>query len=155
MTWIAIAWSGFVATILSAALFWALRALGWTPFSPSIQLGTLFLRDPRSPVTETLGFVLLLLLGSTLVPAVYAFLLDRLGEPSATLGAALGAAHGLLTAALLPAWGAVSAGVRSGLVPPPGRLGLGWGRPTPVGIVVGHVVFGGVLGAILAGFASV
>lgn len=152
MHWFAIAWSGFVATLIASAFFWLLRSFGWTRFSPSVQVGCIFLRNPSSPVTETLGFVILLLLGSTLVPAAYAKLFQLWTGPSWSTGALVGVVHGILAAALIPALGMISACVRSGATPAPGRLGLAWGRATPAGVVVGHLVYGGIAGAILAGF---
>lgn len=152
MNWFAVAWAGFVATTLSAALFWVVRSVGWTRFSPTEQLGCLFLRNPRSPTTETIGFVLLFLLGSTVVPAAYVGIMRLLGEPGWWEGAVLGAVHGLAAAALLPAFGMITACGRAGLVPPPQRFGLGWGRATPFALVVGHALYGAVAGAIVAGF---
>lgn len=152
MDWFAIGWSGFVASIVAAAFFWLLRSLGWSRFSPSVQLGCLFFRNPRSPMTETVGFLLFLLLGSTLIPAAYALLLAGLGRVSWPAGAGLGAVHGFIVAASLPLLGTVSACVRAGMEPRPGRFGIAWGWPTPLGVVTGHLVYGSVIGAVLASF---
>lgn len=149
---ITVAWAGFVAIVFAAAFFWLLRSFGVTQFSPTVQLGCLFLRDPRHPATETVGFVLLLLLGSTLVPALYAMLFAAASGPSWGLGLLVGAVHGALTVAALPALGTISACIRAGRMEAPGRFGLDWGRLTPVGIVLGHALYGAVCGAILANF---
>ena len=152
MDWFAIGWAGFVATTLAAAFFWLLRSLGWTRFSPSVQLGCLFFRDHRSPLTETVGFLLLLTLGSTLVPAIYSTLLAQLGGATAPRGFAVGFAHGLVAAALLAPVAAVSPCVRAGDFPAPGRFGLAWGRVTPGGLVLGHALYGAAVAAILEAF---
>jgi hypothetical protein len=34
-------------------------------------------------------------------------------------------------------------------------MGLKWGTSTPAVVALGHMVYGGVLGAVLAGFATV
>lgn len=150
--WFEIGWAGFVATTVAAAFFWLLRSMGWTRFSPSIQLGCLFFRDHRSPMTETVGFLLLLALGSTLVPALYALLLAQLGGSRVVLGLTLGIAHGLVAAALLAPVAAISPCVRAGTFPAPGRLGLEWGRITPAGVVLGHALYGAAVAAILEAF---
>ncbi len=152
MNWIALGWSGFVATTLATAVFWAFRSLGWTLYSPTVQIGGIFFRDPDSPNTETLGFVILFLLGSTVVPALYSLVLGSWGGANWQSGAAVGVVHGLIAVAALPLIGTISASVRSGPLPHPGPFGLSWGRITPVAIVLGHGVYGGVVGAILAGF---
>lgn len=152
MSWSGVIWAGFIATTLSAAFFWVFRSLGWTEFSPARQLGCILFRDPRGPTPETIGFLLLLALGSTLLPAAYGALLARLGGPTWQGGAALGAVHGLLAAALLPTLGTISACVRHGFMRPPGRLGLAWGRVTPGAVIGGHALYGSIVGAILAAF---
>lgn len=149
---IAIVWAGFVATTLAMAFFWVARSLGWTSFSPTIQVGCLFTRDPRKPLTETIGFILVLIGGSTLVPALYGAILGRWGGPGWIGGLVLGGFLGLAVAAALPLFGTISACVRTGSIPPPGTFGIGWGRPTPAVILAGHMIYGAVVGAVLRAF---
>ena len=149
MPFFSIAWAGFVAVILAAALFWIFRAFRLTEFSPSIQLGCLFLRNPGHPGTETTGFFLLVLLGSSLVPFLYQQLFSVLGGPSWMLGLGLGVLHGLAAAALLPAFGTISACIRAGAIRAPGPMGTKWGWLTPFTMVLGHGLYGAVCGAIL------
>ncbi len=150
--WTVVLWSGFLATTLAASLLALLRTWRLTLFSPSLQLGCFFLRDPRHPATEVLGLVLLFGLGSTLVPALYFLLMVAWNEPSWYTGVVLGALHGAISVLFLPFVGTISACVRSGHLSPPGWFGLGWGRATAVGVLAGHVVYGGLLGAVLAAF---
>ena len=152
--WSAILWAGFVATTLAAACFWVFRTFGWTQLSPSSQLGCLFFGNPRLPLTEVVGLLLLFVLGSTLVAWLYALLLRQTGGVSLGRGALLGLVHGGVAVASLPTLGTISACVRSGFLPPPGRFGLAWGRGTPAGVVVGHVVYGAAVGATLAAFMA-
>jgi hypothetical protein len=150
VTWSAIAWAGFVAGVLAACAFWLFRSFGLTLFSPTTQLGCLFSSEPGLPVTETVGVLVYLALAATVVPAAYAGVMG--GRADWDAGVVLGAVHGAAAAALLPWWGRVSRCVRAGRLPPPGVLGTGWGPGTPVLLVAGHMVYGGVLGAVLAGF---
>lgn len=152
MSWSAIIWAGFIATTMSAAFFWVMRSLGLTRFSPGTQLGCLFFRDPRGPTTETVGLLVFFGLGSSLLPLLYQLVLAGAVGVSAAGGAILGMLHGAVVAALLPTLGTISACVRHGFMPPPGRFGLAWGRMTPVAVVAGHAIYGGIVGAILAAF---
>lgn len=152
MDWLVVIWSGFVASALAAAFFWLVRSFGWTRFNPFVQLGCLFFKDPRSPITETAGFLCFILLGSTVIPALYALVLARVAGPSWGSGVALGLLHGAVAAAALPLLGTISACVRAGAESRPGWFGIEWGWPTPVGVMGGHLVYGGVTGAVLASF---
>jgi hypothetical protein len=145
-----VAWAGFIAVISSAVLFWLLRALRLTSFSPSEQLGGIFLSDLHHPGADSLGFLLLLALGTLVFPEIYAWLLSLGPGVSAGWGALLGALHGLIAAAALPVLGTISASVRAGRTRAPGPFGRNWGRMTPVVVLAGHAVYGAVLGATLA-----
>lgn len=145
----AIAWAGFVAIVLSAAFFWLLRSSGATQFSPSIQLGCIFIPNPRHPAADTIGFSLMLLLGTVVFPVIYAQIFAWTRGPSGTAGLAVGVLHGIAAAAALPVLGTISASVRAGTVPAPGPFGTKWGWLTPLALVVGHGLYGAVFGAIL------
>jgi hypothetical protein len=149
MPFFSIAWAGFVAVILAAAVFWLFRATRLTEFSPSIQLGCLFMRNPAHPATETTGFLLLVVLGSSLVPFVYQRIFALFGGPSWLVGLGVGALHGLVAAALLPAFGTISACIRAGAIKAPGHMGIKWGWLTPFAMVLGHGLYGAICGAIL------
>jgi hypothetical protein len=144
-----IVWAGFVAGVLAAGVFWIFRTLSLTELSATGQLGCLFFDDPRLPMTETVGFGLFLALHATLLAALYAGVLRALGGPGWGTGLAAGGVFGLLVAAALPWLGRASRCVRMGRLPPPGRLGLDWGQATPVALIAGYAVYGGVFGAVL------
>lgn len=152
MDWIAIGWAGFVATMLQLAFFRVAYSFSVTRFSPTMQAGCIFMRNPYSPGTDTLGYLLLVALGSTVVPWLYALVMQTWTGVSWQSGLILGAAHGLAAAAALPGLGTISACIRAGAFPHPGRFGIEWGRFTPLVLVAGHVLYGGVAGAILAAF---
>lgn len=154
LDWSALVWAGFVATTLSASLFWICRMLDLTTFSPTAQLGCLFFDDPRTPLSDSLGFVLLYLVGSLLLPRIYLEILPGFGKAGWETGALLGGVQGALMVAFLPLLGTISACVRRGKMPPPGRFGLEWGRATPLVILTGHVLYGGLLAALLRAFRA-
>ena len=148
----AVVWAGFVATILSACVFWLFRSFDLTRFSPTTQLGCIFFREPNVPLTETVGFLLFLALGLTLVPALFAGLMRVMGGAGWGTGIAAGLLLGSAAAASLPLLERVSGCVKQGRLPPPGRFGLQWGRATPWAVVAGYVAYGAVLGGVLAAF---
>jgi hypothetical protein len=141
-------WAGFAASVLAACTFWLLRTTGLTRFSPTTLLGCMVHRDPRLPLTETTGVVLFMLVGTTLVPMLYAVAMRAAGGLGWGTGVVVGLVHGALTAGLLPWVAGSSACVRDGHLPRPGRLALGWGRGTPAAVVAGHVVYGAIVGAV-------
>lgn len=152
-SWSAIVFSGFVATVLSACVFWVFRSFELTRFSPTSQLGCIFFREPNVPLTETVGFLLFLALGVSLLPTVYAAFMDALGGAGWGAGALAGLLHGAAVAAALPLMER-SQCVKQGRLPPPGRFGLGWGRATPWVVVAGHVAYGVVVGGVLNAFRN-
>jgi hypothetical protein len=149
--WSGIVWAGFIASVLAACVFWLFRALDLTRFSPTSQLGCLLFDDPRLPITETVGVLIFLVLGTTVTAALFAGIMRMLGGPGWISGAGAGVLVGLAVAGALPWLARVNRCVRMGRLPPPGRMGLAWGRATPVALVVGSAAYGGVLGAVLAG----
>ena len=151
-SWTAIVFAGFVATVLSACVFWVFRTFELTRFSPTSQLGCLFFREPNVPLTETVGFLLFLALGISVVPALYAGSMGVLGGAGWGNGLLAGLVLGAAVAAALPLLERVSRCVKQGRLPPPGRFGLGWGRATPWAVVAGHVAYGAVLGGVLNAF---
>lgn len=148
-TWGGIVWSGFVAGVLAASVLWLFRTLGLTRLSATGQLGCLFYDDPRLPMAETLGFGLFLALHATLLAALFAALLRAAGGPGWGTGVGIGGVFGVAVAAALPWLAKASRCVRMGRVPAPGHLGFEWGQATPVALIAGYAVYGGVLGAIL------
>jgi hypothetical protein len=148
----AVVWAGFVATILSACVFWLFRSFDLTRFSPTTQLGCIFFREPNVPLTETVGFLLFLALGVTLVPAVFAGLMNVMGGAGWGTGIAAGVLVGSAAAAALPLLERVSQCVKVGRLPPPGRFGMEWGRATPWAVLAGYVAYGAVMGGVLVAF---
>ena len=148
-TWGNIIWAGFAASVLAACVFWLVRTLGWTRVAFTSFLGCFVGEDPRVPLTETVGLVLFLASGTTVLAIVYAWAMQFFGGAGWGTGALVGLLHGALMVAALPWLARINRGIRAGRVPPPGRAGLEWGRWAPAGLVAGHLVYGAVLGGIL------
>jgi hypothetical protein len=104
------------------------------------------------PATETVGFLLFLGLGVSLLPALFVGIMRVMGGTGWGTGIAAGLLVGAAAAAALPLLERVSGCIKQGRLPPPGRFGLNWGRATPWAVIAGHVAYGAVLGGVLAAF---
>lgn len=155
IAWSPVIWSGLVAATFAAALFWLFRAFAATRFTAATALAGLVFREPDAPLPETFGQLTFLLLHATVVALVNAELLLWAGGATLPRGVLIGGLQGLIGILLVPLLGTISASVRNGPVPSPGRFGTGWGPATPVSILVGYVVYGAVFATAFAGFATI
>ncbi len=152
MNWVALASAGFVATTLTLAFFALVRILGWTTLDPTGAVGASLTRRAGHPLSDTVGFALLLLIGSTALPALFATALSSWSGPAAAGGAILGGFLGLLIGLGITLYGTISAQSWRSTRDGPGPYGIGWGKPTPALIVAGSMLYGAVVAAVLAGF---
>ena len=148
----ALVFSGFVASLLTIFFFQITRSFRWTSFSPTILLGCLVVRDPRHPFAETIGYLLLLVGGSSVGALLLRYLQGVLGVSGWPGGVVAGGVMGLFLSAATPVLGMNTACSKGGALPPPGYFGVGWGKATPVVISVGCALYGAALAAIHAGF---
>jgi len=110
-----------------------------------MMLGTMFLASPGPALW--LGMMIHLMMGTVLFPAIYGFALQP-GSGSGTgrgvlLGLILWAAANLM---VMPMMDAIHPMVKSGMMPAPGFLMLNLGVMAPVGSLIGHLVYGALLG---------
>lgn len=153
MSWSSwLAW-GFAATIVLTSFMAGSQGFGMTRMNIPYILGTMF--TPNRDRAKALGVVLHVIAGLVL-SLIYVGVFHAWGGPALWKGAAIGLVHGVfvLTAAMpvLPGVHPRMASESRGptvmrMLEPPGFLALHYGIRTPIAILVGHVVFGGVLGA--------
>lgn len=142
VAWTLLLWSGFTATLAVTWLDGVACAYGLTRLRAPRLLGCLVVERPRW-LGASAGLLLHFLLGTLAFPAAYAVVFTRLGRADAGMGMLLGGIHGLAAGASLP-WLA-----RAGRCSPeggPGLFGRRLGVATPLGIVLAHIVYGGLLG---------
>jgi hypothetical protein len=139
-------WGGLTATLVVTWLGALATWNGLTGLRPGRLLGCLLLRDPAAWGTALLGGALHLLLGTVVFPAGYVALFEWLDRADAPLGLLLGAAHGVLAGAALPLLARRSRCARAGDAPDPGLFGHRLGAATPLGLLVVHLLYGGLLG---------
>jgi len=152
LPWEALVWSGLIASAANLFVLGAGSSFGWLRYRPTALVGTAILPTPHHPTTETLGVVIIFGLGIGALPPLYYLLMG--GDPSLGAGLLLGMVHGILVLAALPLYGRVSPAVREGTLDDPGLFGIGWGAKAITAVMAGHLVYGGVLGGVLAAFAT-
>jgi hypothetical protein len=148
---------GAVGTIVLTSGLRLAQELGWTRMDIPLLLGTVF-TDRRGPAS-VIGYVVHFANGLLFALAYYA-VFRAVGHAGWLFGAALGLVHaflagGALLTVLLPAvhprmgspW---SDAEETPLLEAPGFLLMNYGRRTLIWTLVGHVVYG----AIVGGFAA-
>ncbi|MBC8365714.1 MAG: hypothetical protein H8E59_12010 [Actinobacteria bacterium] len=148
--------SGFVATVAMSSMMAMARMAGMTrmPAMPLV-LGSMFTGDRQRAVQiGLLGHYLMM--GTAAFGAIYALRYAALDIDTWSAGLAIGAIHGAVVGAVvLPMMGRIHPRlrIRSGrdtvtdeggvlLITAPGFFGRAWGAMTPMGIVVGHALYG-------------
>ena len=148
---------GVVGTVLLTSGLRGAQELGWTRMDLPLLLGTIF-SDQRSRAS-TIGYAVHFANGLLFALAYYA-IFSAVGRAGWLFGAGLGAVHGVfaggaLVTILLPAvhprmgtpW---SDSEETPLLEPPGFLLENYGQRTAIANLVGHLLYG----AIVGGFAG-
>lgn len=144
---------GFVATLLHTTIMSAGQGLGLSRMSLPYMIGTAFTPDHRRAIL--LGFVLHFFNG-WIFALFYALIFEKLCLANVWLGALLGVGQGLVVLVtfmpILPTLHPRMADEHRGPEPtralePPGFMALNYGRQTPLVTLLGHLVYGGLIGA--------
>jgi uncharacterized membrane protein YagU involved in acid resistance len=145
---------GFVGTAVLTTLMSGSQALGLTRMNLPYMLGTMF--TPSRDRAKVVGFAVHFLNG-WLFASVYAAAFQSWRRSTWWLGVAIGAVHALFVLvpgmALLPSLHPRMASEQSGPTPtrqlePPGLLALNYGYRTPLSVVLSHIAYGAILGAL-------
>ena len=137
--------AGFVATVAMTALMYMAPIMGMPKMDIATMLGTMFLSSLGAAFW--FGMMIHLVMGIVLFPVIYRLALQR-GDRS---GTAAGALFGLVLWAIanfmvMPMIGVIHPAVKGGMMPAPGFLMLHLGVMAPVGSLIGHLVYGALLG---------
>lgn len=151
-------WAGVVAAVAMLGVIYAGLASGMTSMNLLRTLGTMIAPRGADAVVYGLGLMMHLMMGAVF-GVVHAGLLHAVdvGSDGAAVGYGVlfGVIHGLMVAMTMPIMLTMMHPlVRSGEMPKPGVAMTNLGKMTPMGIVMGHVVFGLVAGAIYVGIAG-
>ena len=144
--------AGFIATSAMTALMYLAPTMGMPKMDIATMLGTMFFASPA--LALWLGMLIHLTIGSLLFPAVYHFALQPENGSGTgrglVFGFALWAAANLI---VMPMMSTIHPMVRSGMMTAPGLLLLHLGAMAPVGSLIGHLLYGTLLGK-LAGLRA-
>ena len=151
-------WAGFVGAIAMLGVIYMGLASGMTSMNLLRTLGTMAVPKASNPVIYGIGLMMHLMMGAGfgLVHAGLLHAVDPASEgAAAAYGALFGGVHGVIVALTMPViLTMMHPLVRSGDLPEPGVALTRLGKMTPVGIVMAHVVFGLVVGAIYVSVAG-
>lgn len=142
---------GFAATIVLTSLMAGSQGLGMTRMNIPYILGTMV--TPNRDRAKTLGVGLHVITG-WMFSLLYVAAFHQWGGPAWWKGASIGLVHAVFVLTAMPALPGIHPRMASESrgptvvrqLEPPGFLALHYGIQTPISIVVGHVVFGIVLG---------
>jgi len=142
--------AGLVATLVMTILLYLAPLMGLPEMNIPGMLGTMF----ASPGTGATVLGLHFMMGAILALIyAYGFQAVPLGTPWLR-----GALYGVLPylvamIVVMPMLGSVHPLVKSGMMPAPGFFMVNLGGMAAVGSLIGHLVYGAVLGALYAGWA--
>lgn len=145
--------AGFLGTVAMTVVMMLGRSMGMTSLDMPLLIGGMFSRDDDR--ARGLGMVVHMVMGAVVFGIGYALLFTALDSASVAIGALIGLVHGaVLGIVVMPMMGMVHPRMRlateEGRLEPPGVLGIAYGRGTPVGLLMTHVVYGLVVGGIYA-----
>lgn len=153
--------AGFVGTVVMSLLMNGSKAAGMTDMPPMpLVMGSMVSGERKTAMG--IGAVLhFIVMGTVVFGLAYAALFTALDDDSWWTGLVIGVVHGLVVGAMAmpmmprmhprmddatgggPAGGNTVVETAGGVrVAAPGLLGRRWGGMTPVGLVMGHAVFG-------------
>lgn len=141
----AAALGGVAGAVVMMASLYAGRALGLLDADFARYQGCLVLRRGGG-AAEPVGWAFHLANGAALGLG-YAEVFERTGGAGWRRGAALGVAHGVAAGAALPLLDAANPCVQEGRMPAFGPFGKHSGPLMVAGFLVGHVVYGAIVGA--------
>jgi hypothetical protein len=154
-------WEGLIAGGLATAVMTATMlvgaAVGMTRMDMPLMLGSMFRREAGS--ARALGWMLHFMNGLVfgLVYALVWWAIDPALDDAWWIGLLFGGVHGAVALMAMPMMSSMHPRVRQAAVgTPPGEVvlppfgfgGIGFGAMTPLGIVMGHLVFGVVWGLV-------
>ena len=156
MDWTGWATFGFVATVALTAITVTAQTIGLSRMDIPFMLGSIFSADPDR--ARVAGLFVHLINGQ-IFALVYVAAFAHIGWSAWWLGLLFGLAHGVFALALvvpvLPGVHPRMESPRAGLHLPsaleaPGAFSLNYGRETPLVTLIGHAVYGLILGAFIS-----
>ncbi len=152
--WDAIGWTGAIVWGIVATAAFTLfsmmgKAMGMTRMDLADLMGSMFVQ-PHTGASRMIGLTVHHVNGA-LLGIGYAYFLALTALPAGWLtGLLWGVILTPLAMLLMSSIGAVHPAIRAGQQDDPGTAGTNFGKMTPMGMLLGHLVYGVVLGALYA-----
>lgn len=156
--------AGFVGTVVMTAMMSLAGKMGLTRMPPmTLVTGSLMSSDPER--ARRLGIMMhYIVMGSVVFGLIYAAVFTGVDSASVLTGLVVGAVHGVVVGAMAmpmmpamhprmataPVSGSLDTEGGTVTLSEPGFFGANWGGMTPVGLLVGHMVFGIVVAVVYA-----
>jgi len=141
--------AGFVATLVMETLMVMARRTGMTSMDIAILAGGMLTSDRAK--ARPIGMVVhIVMMGTIVFGVAYGLLFTALDSDSLVTGLIIGLVHGAVVGVMaMPMMAAVHPRMRAGTqgfsLQAPGVLGVRYGAGTPVGLLMAHAVYGGVV----------
>ncbi len=166
--------AGVVATVVMSAMMAMAASAGMTDMPTMPLISGAMVTGDRSAANRIGSVMHYLVMGTVAFGIAYGLLFTAFDDDSWWIGALIGLAHGLVVGLVfMPMMPMLHPRMSRGVVagPPPGRatvatdqrgevqitapgvLGKNWGGMTPLGMVMGHVVYGLVLALVYSWIA--
>jgi len=138
--------SGLAATFIFDIWAMLARATGLTTMRVENALGSIFTEGKRMVFT---GMLIHFAFGMG-IALIYAAIFEQTGAVNGPLtGGIIGLLHGLIIGLIvLPMMGTLHPAMRAGRVEIPGFFAINKGSASPLYIMIGHLIFGSVIGAV-------
>ncbi len=151
--------AGAIGAMAMLVVIYGGRAMGMTKMDLLRTLGTMVQPKGSTNVVYGIGLMMHLMMGAAFgllhTGLLHAF--DPTSTGAATgLGILIGAVHGMIVTGGMPIMLRMGHPlVKDGTIDDPGPAMTGFGKMTPIGMVMAHVVYGIVVGAIYAGAVAI
>ncbi|UQA91287.1 hypothetical protein [Streptomyces halobius] len=146
--------AGLVGTVAMTAAMMMGRVMGMTSMDIALITGGMMTGDERR--ARMLGMIMhFVVMGTVVFGLIYAAVFHWIGSASWLAGLVVGLIHGLLVGVIaLPMMGAFHPRMRGSgdgfRLDLPGIMGIGYGKGTPMGLLMGHLIYGLVVALVYA-----
>lgn len=149
--------AGLVGTCAMTAAMMMGRAMGMTSMDIALITGGMMTGDERR--ARMVGMVVhFVVMGTVVFGLIYAAVFHWTGSAGWLAGLVTGLVHGLVVGVLaMPMMGAVHPRMRGSgdgfRLGAPGFMGIGYGKGTPMGLLMGHLIYGVVVALVYGALA--
>ncbi|MDQ3217984.1 MAG: hypothetical protein M3Q18_09095 [Actinomycetota bacterium] len=147
--------AGFVGTVAMTVGMTMGKSMGMTTMDIALIGGGMMSGDERKARRAGM-FIHLIVMGTLVFGSIYAFLFQALESASWVTGLIVGVVHGAVVGIMaMPMMGAIHPRMMPAAegfqLDPPGIMGVNYGRGTPLGLLMGHAVYGVVVALVYSG----